>query len=643
MYAAFTQSELVNMIIAGERMIPMHHINSHKVAYECVEQCKIEGIALAHVAEAFLAWTSHPDWTELTAPEYMFLAYESLEDLVDFSTHFRCPEKTITELINWAVDSETLVRSFKFFTEYNFGMCFTQYDDYSKERIDHLVTERKSLLPMLLLNPYDSQFKGYFTHIPNNTTKWNCAGITNIAPPTIGDNMLASYEEAINNAHIFTCGFMAKSLNSKVTKPFPTANVIFAGGAVTKIIDPKFSLAGARQSDVDLFIYAESYEERSQIFADLLEWFRSDDPARPVYYTVRGSVANIYIKNVQRRFQIISMDSKTIGDVIQHFDLAHIQWGISGDNFIGTAAAFEALRSRCSYICNHLRLRTERLIKALYCGYDIKVPTGKALELCDITDLISDINGTALKKMLRGFHDWFYPADMPGMSPEDEDQHIMCMIEKDSEPTIVTMDFNTVVDNIVISGNFENGYESNIFSNFKVDKIVPPIRHAARTDYYLQGSHGTIMLATPLVKVNKISFNDISVDVEVSVADEAFIAFVHNLEAVVYPQITRKAVGAVVIKDGKLMFSATRSQIDNMVSKGNTMIRSSRGEPLDMEEHLHAGDELQVLFSIRFLNIAENAVKLNPTKFVKYKQVVQKVEEVVPVLETSIMSIKYED
>lgn len=626
----------LSKILKGVRIIPMVDLNSHSDVLTVVQLAVFLGITIETIVEGFAGWTEHRKWIDLWYPEYMYLVYLEAEELVDFRKFFRLHKHVfesvakLTKLPAIRRHPDLYIDMLMFFKHYNFSLCFDANNDKVQNRIDILTKEREAAWEIFLINPHAEFMSGYFKYVPTNYPVWDCTGISAVAPPEHGENTLASLQEARERVTAFTYGLMDKPLNPEINGPFPFLNTVFAGGSIAKILGNKYSHKNARQSDWDMFVCGKTFEERSKNFEAIINWFKTYDPTTKVsrtYYALRGSVTTVYVKNIARKFQIISMNSTNPYEVIARFDLSHIQWCLWNGQFLGTPEACRAMCEKITRFGNTARLRTHRLIKALHCGYSIYKEPTVVEDHIDITSLITPtieddklVPTMQLQKMIRDLYGFYYPRSDDDMEPDEERQHILCMIEKDANATLVTDDPSFVMNNVTIGGNFENDYESMLYTTFNPATIQNRAQGRRVTRVLLRSKHGPVKLTSGILKVVNIITNDNGLDVVAKPSEDAFREFCKTLEGPVYRMFRNGGVSRHILDDaGEIRFTVPRYRLDKQDVRGVSCLRSQRGAALNIEEDLKPGDDLQVLFLLEVIMYPnERAVDLKPVKFVKY-------------------------
>lgn len=634
----FRHLTVIAKIVGGVNILPMIDLNSHSDVLTVLKTADYFGIPAETVSAGFSTWVENRKWIELWHPEYMYLVHSRNENVVDFRKFFRMHKKPFDSVVKAEklpevrADPVFYIEMLMFFKNYDLTTCFDENNEKVQQRIATLKSERDAIWRVFMINPHADFLTEYFKHVPTNYPIWDCSNISVVQAVEIGEMTIAPLDVARERFGEFTYKMLEKPLNTSVRKPFPAANVAFAGGSIAKILGINYNQKNARQSDVDLFVFGKNYEERSRVFEEVLDWFKTYDPVlrtSRTYYGMRGSVTTVYIKDVMRKFQIISVNSANPFEIIGRFDLSHIQWCIVDGKFLGTPEACKSMREKVTRFANTKRLVSNRLVKALHCGYHIYKEASIIENFIDITDLIAPVvdektgvksQSLQLQKMIRELYGFWYPKTIPDMDPDEERQHILCQIEKDCSANLVTDDPIFVLNNITIGGNFDNDYESVLFSTFNIANIANHVLGRRITKVTLRSNKGIIRLNTCLLKVNGIVQNDNGIEIRAKPEDAAFTDFCNQLEGPVFRLYRNGGVTSHILNDaGELSLIVPKYKLDNQVVRGVSCLKSQRGQALNIEEDLKPGDEIQVLFSIEINMYPDyRAVKLNPSKFIKY-------------------------
>lgn len=606
-------------------LVPTIDLVSHKDVLIVLKLARWLRISDDDITAGFANWTKHILWIDLWQPEYMYLVYKINENLIDFSKFFYKNDDAFIHVLSAISDvpdyncAETYINMLYFYRTFNVAICYEGNDEFVQKMIKTHNKTRLSLWKSFLVNPHIAHMNKYFQHsVSYESSVWDCANISCIKPYNIGDNTIMDFDAAKQRLYEFTFGILEKPLNEQALD-FPFENVVIAGGSIIKILSPNYDMSLAHKSDVDIFIFGIGAEKRTNVFESIINWFKSYDTRTNTpntYYAVHGSLVSIYIKDVKRKFQIITVDCETPYDVIARFDFDYISWCYWNGTFYGLPDACIALRTSTTKVMNISRIKTERMIKTLYYGYSIVINK----EIYDITELLSDPDLVQVKKYIRDLYSWFYPQTYPDLTPFEEQQHILCMINKDTYADIITNDVRTVVENIVIGGNFNSSYISQMYTKFNIGTLKDI--GLPRRELTLRNDHGTIKLFTPVMKITKINVTDEGITIYLKCLDINFKNFCDQLENNVFVLYTRNNVTKYIFnQSNELKFILPRYRIDKQIMDGYSCLHTHQGAPLNIEEDLSVNDDLQIMFMIIIINRGGNDkwVLLKPLKFIKYQ------------------------
>lgn len=652
---------------AGQYMYPLQqlllgefvniNIYSHGLVMDVVENALSIGVLRTKIIDAFESYLASEQYVTLNDHQVLYKLHLLLPECVDFPRFFRETDDMavkITDIITQThLPSVEYIEMLLFFKNYDFSRCFPGNSDEIQNQIAMMNKARDSIgQKVFLISPHAHM--SYFEYTPVDVPAWKCESVSIQKPITVGQCMLATREQFDRCLHEFTAGIFQKSPNPAVTTPFPFENVVFSGGLLSKMISADSAIGRAKQADVDLFIHAKNFTERTKIFDSILEWFDTSKTANPrTYYAVIGSVVSIYMVGIDRKFQIIAGNSTDAYGCISKFDMTHVQWIYNGQ-LMAIPDACKALRERLSYIRNIPRLKMERIIKGMYSGFDIAKPDWDMTGDIDIDILLNEPDRLQLKKIIRGFHGFYYPTEYVAETENelaDMREHISANIEKDSNATLVTMNPLEVANNVTIGGDFETTYESTLFTQFN-KKMLSIKRNFGNKRFPLRTKFGTLRMSTKLMKVQSVTADEGNYTISF-IAPLDFKAFCELLDTEIlnlYRQgaPTTKLIGA----DGIIRFTLTRAQLGMHLEKGYTCLQSQRGEPLNIEEDLLSGDDVKVMFTIT-VSLRWNDLRMiiNPIKFIKHRLVpqatkldyVEPIEDNIDLIAESTAALEYED
>jgi hypothetical protein len=611
-------------ILSDLVLIPTVDLSSHLEVMMVVNTARSIGLKDEKLySGSFKGWTESREWVNLRLPEYMWVVWTMIEELVDFRKYVRLAHNPFDmvlrtlELPEVKSDPANLFRAMMYFSEFKLELCFDMNNDKVQSHLTRLRADLERTREHFLIDPH--VHTGYFAATESAEEKWNCSQISAVSPPSPGACTIVDMDTANERFLAFTCGLFKAPLNPRAVIQFPWDNVVFAGGGATKILSADYNPKNARQSDVDLFIIGTTFEERKKALDEVIEWFNTFGEERSrSYYAIRGSVITIYVSGVNRKVQLISSNAKNVYEVIGKFDLTHIQWGMWRGRYYGTPQAAAAMRSKVTRFSNTRMIKPYRLIKAMTCGYSVE----KSREICEsIIDITSIVEGDneQLQGILRDFHGYYYPTPLPDYDPEDELKHILAMICKDANASMATNDPSFVRQNVVVSGNFNDSYESISFTTFNPGLIMNKGQGRRITSTMVKTRHGTMRLTSDFLTIKRVVANE-GISITMSAPSDQFIEFTKLLEGNVYRMFRQGGVTRKLFNESReITLTIPQHSVDAQISRGFSIIRNQRGLPLNIEEDLHPGDKVQFMFLVEMLMTDQvRAVNLKPIKFIKY-------------------------
>jgi hypothetical protein len=622
-------------------VIPMVDLESHLDVLALIRITRQLGIPDEKLySGSFKGWTESRRWTELRLPEYMWLVWSEIEELVDFRKYVRNAHNPF-DMVLRTIDlpeiksnPSSLIGLMNYFGNFKLELCFDMNNDRVQAQLVKLRAELDRIRPRLLIDPHSCP--EWFRAAPHSSECWPCDRVSAVPKYVLGDPVIVEMKIAQERFDKFTCGLFKMPLRAATISngqcqrnemfagnpnaEFPWDSVVFAGGAATKILSANYEPKNARQSDVDLFIIGDSFEDRKLALDRVLDWFNTFGETRSrTYYAIRGSVVSIYIKDIARKVQIISSNAKNVYDVIGRFDLTHIQWALWKGRYYGTPQAATAMRESLTRFSYTKNIKAYRLIKAMNNGYDIEKSRDIMDHVVDITSLIEGDN-EQLQSILRDFHGYYYPTSCPDYEPDEELKHILAMICKDANASLATNDPTYVRQNVVVSGNFGDSYESISFTTFNPGLIMNKGQNRRMTQMSLKTRHGVMRLTSSFLTVVSAKTSEECVKIVLRAETEEFIEFTKLLEGNVYRMFRQGGVTKTLFNNREMTIEIPRYALDAQISRGVSCIRNQRGTPLNIEEDLAAGDRVQFMFIVELVMTDDvRKVVLKPLKFIKYQ------------------------
>ena len=425
----------------------------------------------------------------------------------------------------------------------------------------------------------------------------------------LGDSMVVNHDEFVRRFNLVT--------NNMMLGDFPWDVAVVAGGMVSLLLDVNFDESLVKSSDIDIFIIGKEGESKKDSFKRVLDWF--DKSGRTVYSVV-GSVCTVYVPKIDsneltdsnmvinassigadRYFQLISINTDNYQDVINNFDLSHIQVCYNGMEVYATYNAIKAMMERVTKMCNIRRTNMDRMIKSLYRGWNIE-KHDVLLSTCPELEFYSNNpNDDKVISKINNMHKYNYPHVGTNIT-EDEKNILMAMMNKYTSGNMITMDKAKVLDSIVIGGNFETSYGILKYSDFKVESLLHVPKNCVK--YRLQTDSGIVKLITDECRVISISDGKSNPDMLEYDIIRIKLQVVSNELNDFMEMMDTKAVS--IITDGKYI-NTTRKilsdrnfviEIDNNRGFENRYLRDSNMEALNLDEELKVGDMIKLVFKM---------------------------------------------
>jgi hypothetical protein len=486
-----------------------------------------------------------------------------------------------------------------------------KYNEEIAETIRVFRVKRNDAWKLLLLNPYKDIPRSYFDYESADSDCWEMPDISLVRPPQVGVNTIIDYEEFAARLEKFTYGFLSGTNDYGAS--FPTG-VVIAGGSISKLMSSNCSDGILLPSDVDMCIYGSSFTERYNTFYNLVSWFdqRARKMGRAIYYALKSSLLTIYIAGINRKFQIIAGKNTNPYEIISEFDLSHVAWCYLNGEVYGLAQAFKSMKTKVSVKMNKI-VGNKRLVKTFCCGYKVK----RITDIKSISDMESLKNKEKLNQVLSEYNTWYYPTIDDGLAPLQAELHHIAMIRADSAYNIVTTSMDTVMDNIVIDGNFNNDYKATTMN------LVNAIDICQKNEgpfCILRGENGNaVRLMSPPMVVDDITFYDDKMGIFIKVTDDIFREFCSKLENHIYRIYKAESVTKKIIDSKSICaFYIKNEKIKASHLNGRSIMVSSRGAPLDVEDDLSLGDVIQIVFLVKIVSLnSEKCVDLVPLKIIR--------------------------
>jgi hypothetical protein len=622
----FAHMRIVCTVLEGGKIMPLDGTTSHFDVYGGARLSNFLNISQEKFADAFGNWTKTKEWIKLENPEYLLLLQRECEELVDFPRYFRehpepyaCIPNAVTP---YKDDPVGLVDYLGFMQNFPLEQCYEGNNPDIKANVKVLRNARAAAWKYFLVEPHNPLLADYFKYSPDGSTAdcWSCEKVANIDRPVPGEATLVDMETFTRRFDDFTHYQLKKSPNPKVERPFPFDRVAISGGGITRLLDPSYKASKAMASDVDLFIVGNTPEERRRTFDEIVDWFSTWDAEKQIsttFFAMRGSVCTVYLTGIRRQFQIITINQSNPWEILYRFDLSHSKWCLWNGKIYGLPESCRALRTRTTRFFNTKRLQIARLLKALQMGYNIEKSPKVAEIAVDLDALLNDpVNRITLEKELRKLSEFYCPEGYTEMEPKDRYTHYTAMVARQSKTDVVTGDPKFVKDNIVIDGNFEKSYGIVPYSMFNENTVQNELQPGGRTHDVLIINAVTVpKFATPEFTIVKRTTGANMLEFTVKVAgseERQFREFCTLLEERVFPRFRPgQRVAKKIINDaGECTFAIEMQHVHRQRDIGKALLRDQSGQPLNLEEDLHVGDTVQIVFVIKMRLSNDRAVEL---------------------------------
>jgi len=489
----------------------------------------------------------------------------------------------------------------KFYESFNFATLFEELNDETRWQIDLLNIARKKCADSFLLSPYANIAD--MVHTPSDARVWSCAPYTKIAPVAPGESVIAEY--SIERIHEATCDLLRRPLNRNTPDAkFPHDGVAICGGLPTALVYRNYEYKNHFQSDIDLFVFGPDMVARKATYVALLNWFKKYDADGNVitYYFVNGSVTSIYVRDINKKIQIITGLYTNIYEILTHFDFTHVQWAIWNWKFLGTPSAHLALKRRTTETCR-ADIKAMRLFKALRIGYNV-VWDAEVNKSCEIDLIIQEESQSRARTIMRGLFDAYFPRRIPELEYDDECENIMCTIEKLNASGTTSTDVNDIIEKVKIDGNFDS-YHTITCESFNFASIR-----------YTQGKHqqvvstklGPITLESPQLEVVSVAIVDGDVKFKLRNSSHQFAEFCDIMDDNVKQFFTRWPGTQRLMVDDLIECVIDENSLDRKQERGLSYLYDANGQCLSFDDGLARGDMVTMVFQIKKVRVGNRYV-----------------------------------
>ena len=130
-----------------------------------------------------------------------------------------------------------------------------------------------------------------------------------------------------------------KVFTSDIFSKFDWDKCIIAGGFIFGLMN-NVQNSMIESTDIDIFIYGDSKNERVEKLEEILTYFKNFDS----YYIINQSVVTIITKKVRYNIQVILTDLTTPDEIIGNFDASYIKIYYNGEGVYGMLETFASFK-----------------------------------------------------------------------------------------------------------------------------------------------------------------------------------------------------------------------------------------------------------------------------------------------------------
>lgn len=408
----------------------------------------------------------------------------------------------------------------------------------------------------------------------------------------IGKNVICDRMGMLRNFEHFTCGVFNKMRLSSFR------GIIVAGNSARQCM--MFNYAPRASSDCDIFVYGKTPQERKETVIQLLKAFEQSYRDK-IYFGVVGSVISVYICGIPRAFQIVCGWFRSAYDVINRFDVSHIQCGfdMNGGSYnpIMTVQCARSLMNYVTEVWNTDQLRTERMVKAIYSGYSIESSEHFVAMNIDLKGSLESARlcAEAIEQFCSYYH---LPNTMP--ASREEIANVIRHIKQQSKSVEVFTLAGDAIKMLKFDGEFNSVYSTKLWSEFDINKIgvIVPLRRGTK----IIKSIGTAnRFRSGILKVTGWTISDDDFTLRCMSTEQPFSDHLAALRMSLAGHVRFGARNGQFTTGfdvaGVIKLTIPIERINTMKNYGSGLIIDSKGQALDIDSAFREGDEVYTVYS----------------------------------------------
>lgn len=160
---------------------------------------------------------------------------------------------------------------------------------------------------------------------------------------------------------------------------FDWSNVLVAGGIISGLVDGSYDEKTYENSDIDIFVYGSTVNElhsnMERVYDDLVEQLYNEGGTIYSFVYNHTNIVTILSTSYNRPIQLIGYYTDDPHNILNNFDMSHLQIGYNGSNLLMTSAFVNAIECGVSHIMKN-SIYAYRFAKAYKRGYGLSKNEG---------------------------------------------------------------------------------------------------------------------------------------------------------------------------------------------------------------------------------------------------------------------------